>query len=87
VFGRNITLRYDTGIKRVFYAHVLFNFTPPILQPQFYDPLKSMDGTECENRWKEEQWDRKDINSVVHESHLRGAEVRGGCHNFIAQGF
>jgi len=37
VFGRNITLRYDKGIIRVFYAHLLFNLTPPILCPKFYD--------------------------------------------------
>jgi len=41
VFGRNITLRYDTGSIREFYAHVLFNPTPPILHPQFYGPPKS----------------------------------------------
>jgi len=40
VFGRNITLRYDTGIIRVFYAHVIFNFSPPILRPQFYGSPK-----------------------------------------------
>jgi len=38
VFGRNITLRYDTGIIRVFYAHVIFNFTPPFLRPNFTAP-------------------------------------------------
>jgi len=40
VFGRNITLRYDTGIIRVFYTYASFNITPPILRPQFYDPPK-----------------------------------------------
>jgi len=26
-------LRYDAGIIRIFYALVMFNFTPPILRP------------------------------------------------------
>jgi len=40
VFEHNITLRYDTGIIRVFYAHVIFKFTPPIVSTQFYGPPK-----------------------------------------------
>jgi len=46
VFGRNITLQYDTGIMytrilrpRIIQSYAL-NFTPPILRPQFYGPPK-----------------------------------------------
>jgi len=35
VFGRNITLRNDTVIIRVFYAHVIFKFTPQFYAPNF----------------------------------------------------
>jgi len=34
----HFTLRYDTGIIRVFYAHAIVNFTPPNFTPKFYGP-------------------------------------------------